>query len=395
MKRSCEICDSNEKEFLNKQIFLVPDTKYSCTKYCEYDVEVCKKCGFIFSDNIPSQEEYDIYYKNNSKYTYNANIPVGLQKIYSFYYKKISSVIKDYTKLNKENIKILDIGCSIGYLLNLFKNDGFKNLDGIEPSIECKEIAKKEYNLGIFNGVLNEFKSAFKYNLIMVFGVLEHITDLKGFILDVKKLMEKDCILIIAVPDVNKFSKKPVAPFDEFSIEHINFFTDTSLNNFMGKEGFELIVSKSINTEIYDSGSIMNFYKYCRHKSDFKLIDDKIGKKKINRYIKASYKRLKTFEKKIGAFIINRQKLIVWGVGSLTYRLLSSTNLKEANIIAFVDSNKNIQNKKIIGIEIKDPDILNENRQYPILIASNLYKNEIMKVLKEKYNISDNIITLD
>lgn len=138
MKRKCEICGTDDKEHLHTQKFVLPELD----KPFEYDVVACKKCGFIFADNIPSQEEYDRYYKGSNKYEYNNKIPSGLIKIYNDMFLTMEDFFsKNISSIDKDSFKILDIGCSIGYFLNLFKKHGYKVLKGIEPASGCGLIA--------------------------------------------------------------------------------------------------------------------------------------------------------------------------------------------------------------------------------------------------------------
>ncbi len=391
VSRLCSICGSDRKKRIHTQDYLTPgEVRFS------YDVVSCVVCGFVYADNVPSQEEYNLYYKNSSKYLYNSKVPEGLLRIYDRCFKETKALMGERHLDNKTDMKILDVGCATGHFLSLFKREGYENVQGVEPSIECAQFAKDQFGITVFNGVLGEFVSNVKYNLVVAFGILEHISHLRKFVSELAGMVDERGVCAIAVPNIVKFPRRPAAPFDEFSIEHINFFANATLENLMLGQGLRLVKSVAINAAIYDSNTLLSFFEKAGSLKAVRIRKDRSSRRSIRRYVRGSRKSLRRFDKKIDRLITTRQPVIVWGVGSLTYRLLSNSSLQKANIFAFVDSNKSIHNSSIRGVRVVSPDILlAEREKYPILIASNLYKEEIRKVLIEKYRIVENIITVD
>jgi 2-polyprenyl-3-methyl-5-hydroxy-6-metoxy-1,4-benzoquinol methylase len=389
MKRTCAICSTTNKKYIYTQSFVV--TK---SKLFSYDVTLCRKCGFLFADNIPSQKEYNVFYKNNSKYTYNKNIPLGLKKIYKDIFLVSNLFLKmHFPELKKRTFKILDIGCSIGYILKLFKDVGFMSTKGIEPSSSCKSIAKKLYGIQVVNCSLAEFQKNEKFDLIIMTGILEHLCDLNGTLHKVYSLLNNDGLLMVAVPDVDKFSKNPIAPFDEFSLEHINYFNRNTLSSLMSNHCFKNIYSKSIEAKFYDSKLILSFFKKVTRKEKNKK--DNNGYFAVKRYILRSTKRLKVVNIRIDSLIDSSSKIVIWGAGSLTARLLASTGLSKTNIKFLVDSNKGLQGKKMGNMIISSPNILKElDGDYKVFISSYIYGKEIKDTLIKKYHFRGEIITL-
>lgn len=387
MKRKCVVCGTNNKKKIYTQKYLLPHKRSLFT----YDVVICKECGFVFADNIPSQREYDKYYQNSNKYTYSKNIPKGLITIYKDLFFAASNVIKTNTNaFGGKNARILDIGCSIGTFLNMFKEHGFKRIYGIEPSLECCRLAKELYGLEVFSGLLSEYRSDHKFNVIIMTGVLEHISDFNNILPHVSRLLHDSGIFMAAVPDADKFSLKPLSPFDEFSVEHINYFTKTSLSNLMTKYRLQHVLSESIDGLFYDSNVLVSFYKKCQEEA--MLQKDIAGNKNIKNYIAACNKKLMLIENKFNKLIKSNEELIVWGVGSLTYRLLASTKLSKLNIKIFIDRNQSLWGQKIMNKKIYSPDYLNEVKTGTVFISSHIYGSEIRNMLRTKYHFTGDII---
>ena len=388
MNRNCEVCGSNCKERIHSQKFLMPGRR----NFFSYDVVACKCCGFIFADNIPNQQAYDKYYKENKKYSYSRNIPAGLMDIYNGIYTDAKRFLTKMctSSIGREKFSILDIGCSIGALLNVFKQHGFQCLTGIEPSQYCSRLAKELYEIDVFPGLLSEYSSDNQFDFIMMTGVLEHVSDFEKVIPYVVEHLKNSGALMIAVPDASKFSLKPAAPYDEFSIEHINYFTNISLTNLMQKFGLVNINHTSNKTTFYDSYLLISYFK--KSHLSIQREKDSVGMSRIKKYIKASGDKIDRLNAEWERLITADTKIVVWGVGSLTYRLLASSSLAQMKISAFVDSNTFLQGKKIRNVQIVSPDYFEHNTAELVIVASHVYGKEIEHILKNKYHFAGNIL---
>ena len=347
----------------------------------------------MFADNLPSQKEYDHYYRDSNKYTYSNKVPDGLTKIYRDMFSLCESVIMTNNPAHEnKRFKVLDVGCSIGYFLNMFKSKGYRYLNGVEPSETCSRVARELYEIDVFPGILSEYKSAHKFDLIILTGVLEHISDFNGLIPYAARLLKESGIMMAAVPDAKKFSLNPQSPFDEFSFEHINYFTNQTLSNLLSRFGMKNIYSRTIEGSFYDTKVLVSFYKKSNEVDSRE--GDSEGISRMRSYIEACNKKSKPLEKKIDGLIKSDESLIVWGVGSLTYRLLATTNLGQAKIQAFVDSNESLQGKRVMDKQIVSPDLFYSLDRGTVFIASHIYKREIENVLKNKYKFRGKVISL-
>lgn len=342
--RNCPICKS-------KKTFLLYNQKY--TAHFNHKIVCCKNCNFIFVGNIPSKKYYEEYYKKESKYE-------GIRE-HEIHEDQTATELLSFIKNNlSKNSKILDVGCSTGYLLSLFKKDGYKNLFGIEPALKCKKIAKEKYGLKVETNSLNSFSSSIKYDLIVLSMVLEHLVDIKESIKKIENLLNDDGYLYIGVPNASNFYSNTIEPFGEFSTEHINFFTESSLYFLM--RGFKNILIKSKDNSLHS----------VWQKGDS-------GIKSLLKYIDLSKSKLELIKERINSL---PEKVIVWGAGALSQRLLSTTNIKN-KILFFVDSNPNLQGAKLDNISIYSPNVI-KNYKQPILISSYNFSGEILNSIKNK-----------
>lgn len=390
MKRNCEICGSKKSYFLHKQEFVLENNSLF-----SYNVVACQKCGFTFASNLPSPKKLEQYYKKNTKYAYQHDygiIPEYAKNLHLRSFKMMDSYFKKHIKnFDKSALKILDIGSATGYLLNIFKKKGYKNLLGIDPNPECSMVSKKLYDIKVLSLTLSEYKTKEKFDLVILGSVIEHLSELENNFLKAVNLMKEDGIMFICVPDGNNFGKILREPFLEFSLEHINYFTRNSLKNLLSRYMMKNIEFDSFAVDQYGGYALNSLWKKNNHKSEFIL--DKVGKRKIISYIKKSSKKLESINKKIKKLVKSKEEIVIWGLGSLTSRLLATTELKKANIKFFVDSNINQQGKTINKLPVKSPEVL-KKQKITVLVSTYIYGKEIKNILLNKYNFKGKIILL-
>ena len=357
-KRNCPICGNENADFVFKRIFKILE---KIAPFNSYDVRVCTDCGFIYS--TPNGTfDLDGYYENMSKYEIGND-----QNISKYTEQKRFGII---SKLFFENVdlssKILDIGCGSGGLLYNLKKIGFLNLKGMDPSEKCQIFAKEKFDIDVLKGIIGKNISE-KYDVIILEEVLEHVLDINLAIEYCKKLLKKEGVLYIGVPNIRSFENREDL-FQEFSIEHINYFSTISIKNLLIKHGF-----KNISTYEYDEvRAIFTFWK--KEKSNNKMEKDNLGIKFINNYLNVNNKLLRRVNSIIDDI---KEEVLVWGTGTHTATLYEMTNFKNLNILAFIDSNKKYQGKLLFGKKIISPSEIDQYKNVPILISSQISQNVI------------------
>src|SRR5262249_42715280 len=86
-------------------------------------------------------------------------------------------------------------------------------------------------------------------------------------------------------------------------------------------------------------------------------------------------------------------RIIVWGVGAHTLRLLATGGLEPEWIAAFVDSNAKYQQRKLRGIPVLPPEPVRA-RPEPILISSKGFQNDIHDQITRRLGLPNWVILL-
>ena len=129
------------------------------------------------------------------------------------------------------------------------------------------------------------------------------------------------------------------------------------------------------------------------HDKTLTIKKDTLGEERMLKYLVSSKDLLNKVQKQINILVKTQEQVVVWGVGSLTSRLLATTNLRAANISAFVDSNESVQGQLINRIKIASPDIL-KNKKMAVLVSTYIHGKAIKKVLLDRYKYKGKIILL-
>ena len=372
MKNKCEICGSKKYRVLFKQNF--KDT--SIFLFNSYRVVQCLNCNFIYAIDIPNQKLFDEYYEKLSQYEFIETEGIVLNS-YSIHNEKIINFISSDIKLNFE---ILEIGCSTGNLLSLLKKRGYINLCGVDPSEKCISYIKKLYNITAIKSNINNLKINKKFDLIILSSVLEHLVDLKKSFKKICSLLKDKGLIFIEVPDVERFKDFIFFPYQQFSGEHIRYFSKNSLEQFLNLFNLKTIkFEKNIN--MINKTIDPNLFFLVQKNNENSLT-------KIQQYIIKSNVLKKELEKNLKLKLKNIKEVIVWSVGTPTHTFLN-TILKYTKVLYFVDSNINYKSKKIKNIIIKQPIEIKEN--IPILITSFSHNEEIISQIKT-LNLKNKII---
>ena len=87
------------------------------------------------------------------------------------------------------------------------------------------------------------------------------------------------------------------------------------------------------------------------------------------------------------------ERIIVWGVGTHTLRLLATGGLDPARIALFVDSNPKYQQQELHGVPIVNPAQL-VTRPEPILICSRSSQQAIHNQIRQGLGLKNPLILL-
>ena len=386
--RKCPVCEHFGAELLHEQRFQGVD---GTGLLDGYNVVVCKACGAVFSDHLPPVERFTEYYASASKYEFSHR--GGEQHREEII--RVEGLAKWLSSQLPLEIPILDVGCATGELLLKLRQEGFSDITGLDPSHECVERARNLHGLTMIEGVLGSKKPDQRsYGAVILSAVLEHIPATDLFVKDLIQWTNPSGFLVVEVPDLEFFDQSRNAPFQEMSIEHVNFFTGASLKNLMRRHGFKAVAERHFMCPAAPgglTGAVLTvLFQQSDHEGQFERED--VSKYSMKRYLEQCRQIVDSENSAIRKIVESKQPVIVWGTGTLCQRLLAQGELGKANITCFVDSNLHYQGKQLAGTPIISPKKISSND--PILITSWSFQDEITETIRKTLGLNNQIITL-
>ena len=291
--------------------------------------------------------------RDNSKYEYQHTGGKGSESDESRF-RDIASTLAQ--SVASKASRVLEIGCATGRLLALLRDAGFANVQGLDPSPGCAQAAWDLYRVPVFAGSLFNIPAPpDSYDLVISVGVLEHVEDLSKALDCLRAVLSPGGLVYAEVPDGSRYAGRPDAPYQEFSIEHINFFSTVSLSNLFRRNGFrpvstgEAVRQQNENTTCPAAFGIFE-------KSDWSLpIErDENTEPGLRRYIEESAAVDARVRRVIQDGARGRE-LLVWGAATHTQRLLAVGAFADIRISAFVDSNPKLQGHICKGFQSSAP----------------------------------------
>lgn len=274
----CPICDS--KDFT--ELIRVKD--HSISKE-EFIIKQCASCGFKITSPRPTEEDLPSYYESED-YVSHSDTTKG---IINFLYQKVKAITlnqkeKLISGLNTSN-KILDLGCGTGDFLKFVSEKGWKTT-GLEPDSGARNLALKKLP-GQIHPIENLFElPSQSFGIITMWHVLEHVSELNKYMIQLNLLLENNGKLIIALPNPEsadaKHYKEYWAAYDV--PRHLFHFSKKNITELALKHNFKL---EFIKPMVFDSFYVSMLSEKYKNGNIFKaanngLISNLKGRKSQN-----------------------------------------------------------------------------------------------------------------
>jgi len=310
---TCPVCHKKNLKFVFKSL----DERFQ--KKGKFLLIECCNCNLFFTLDVSGKKKknFDLLFQMNKKEKEHVN-------------KRRHCFVNKY--LNNGD-KILDIGFGDGSFLKYMKSKGYK-VTGIENSIKAIKNLKKE-SIEIIQGDFERRKIRKKFSLITLWHSFEHFNDPLGALNKIRRIIEKNGILAIEVPNPLSLQAKLFQNFwYGFDLARHKFhFSPQALSDLLEKSGFEVV--KKDFSNIHES--LMHFI--------FSLANF-FGLSSVNYWGIKNNRRNETSFKKI--FRIVAYKLI-----NVFYPLIwLESKLKKNGVVTFLAQPKKEMKKCSVSIGI-------------------------------------------
>jgi SAM-dependent methyltransferase len=389
--RACGACGADGYTVCHHQRFIVPDG-YPLPS--EYDVVVCRRCGFVYADPAAAQLDYDRFYCKWSKYD-DAVTATG-SGVSPFDAARLNGVASDLARaLPSRAASILDAGCATGGLLSALRDHGFSAVAGLDPSPGCAAACRDRGFEAYIGSIATAPADMPEFDCVVFSHVLEHVYDIPAFFTAASRFLRPGGYLYLETPDATRYDDYLYAPFQEFNTEHINHFSARTLENASRRFGFQpvLVEQKVIQTAkdtLYPA--VFGLFHHNDAPVDECVICDQELVSKISGYIRRSTEQMERIDQHLARQLANTERPILWGAGQLAMKILALPSLAGKQVRAIVDNNPILRGKMLAGALIVGPKEIANTRE-PIVIGTLLHDHEISAQIRD-LGLTNPVITL-
>ncbi|PHR49834.1 MAG: hypothetical protein COA32_01485 [Fluviicola sp.] len=197
--------------------------------YEKHHLVRCNSCSFVFSQAIPSSEELEKCYQGYGRNDYLS--PITIKR-----YHELLDKMEPFRKTNK----ILDVGCGIGYFLEVAKERGWE-IYGTEFTDKAVDICERK-GIKMQKGVLavDNYKAE-EFDVITSFEVIEHINNPIEELNHFYQLLRKGGLVYVTTPNFNSVLRYRLK--ENYNViaypEHLSYYTPKTIKKVFETTGFQ------------------------------------------------------------------------------------------------------------------------------------------------------------
>jgi len=220
---NCPLCKSARSREFDKRLF----------RGLPVANRICQDCGLVFQSPRMMEAESAAFYAEEYRLLNEGSIEPTARNI-AAQQARAGSLLAFTQPVVEKVSRHLDIGCSMGILLQHFAARFDCQVVGIEPG-EAHRTRANSAGLAVYAS-LDELEEAQtgRFDLISMAHVLEHLPDPVGYLIHLREaLLEPQGWLLLEVPNLYAH--------DSFEVAHLVSFSAHTLLQTLKKAGFEVL----------------------------------------------------------------------------------------------------------------------------------------------------------
>ncbi len=220
--RACELCGDLNRDRLHVEN--------------GFDIVRCQNCRHVYVDPRPTPQALAQWYREFFADLDEHGIDAWRREM-SGVFRHVRQAVTD--EGHREGI-VLDIGCSYGFLLDLFRPPDWTR-EGVELSASAAAYARRLTGGQVFERPLEELAlDSNRYDVVTSIYVLEHVWDPFVTLREIARVLKPGGVLVAAVPQtVPMYLVKKALQLDLLNPPfHLRDYSPTTLRQFVERSGF-------------------------------------------------------------------------------------------------------------------------------------------------------------
>jgi SAM-dependent methyltransferase len=214
----------------------------ACTDYTvsheTFKLLKCPTCELLITTPRPDDTDLANYYLSDEYISHTKNsksivdIIYRISRVFTLNWKY--SLTRKYSA--RKNFTLLDYGCGTGNFLKKCKSEGHTVI-GVEPSPKARTLAEENTQSKIESSIDNV---TIKPDVITLWHVLEHIPDVNEALNKIRKILNENGTIFIAVPNHESFDgAKYQQQWAGYDVpRHLWHFSKKNMTMLLEKNGF-------------------------------------------------------------------------------------------------------------------------------------------------------------
>jgi 2-polyprenyl-3-methyl-5-hydroxy-6-metoxy-1,4-benzoquinol methylase len=233
----------------------------------------CKPCGLIYQSPRP---KYDSAFVDDAYEFYADEIIKNISDVQSFLRQKslteqYDELLKEILLFDRQRTAILDIGCCVGTFLYQAMNL-YPMGQGVEVSSRMARFVEENMNIKVHLEKYEDIQFDSKFSCINMSHVIEHVPNPKEWLEQSKRILAKDGILVISVPNMRSLPRRFRLCLKRLRLhrgkwepwrtpDHLFEPTIGSMLRFLNQNGFEVLHYKTYSRKkMVDNSAFGKWY---------------------------------------------------------------------------------------------------------------------------------------
>lgn len=185
---------------------------------------VCRHCGLVSHEPIPTDDELDEYYRRDYRRDYHGELTPSPHRVIRAW-RNGGRLLARLGRFVEPGSDVFEVGAGIGCTVKRFELAGM-NASGIEPNAGFQSYSRDRLCARVHAGRLTDATERAAYDLVLLIHVIEHFNSPRKALEHIHGLLRPHGLLYVECP--NLFAPH-AAPGKQFHFAHVHNFTPWTL----------------------------------------------------------------------------------------------------------------------------------------------------------------------
>ena len=192
---ACSICGADAPRAYRMGMYTIGDTRFNLVR--------CRDCGLVYVNPRPNEATLGAMYHDESDYADGYNLGVEEQNYFARKDELIALAGIAWERIEQETEgqgRVLELGSAGGFFLEAARCRGW-DVAGVELSPHAVRYCRGEFDFPVFEGWLEDAPyEPDSFDLAIADNVLEHTTDPRGALRQLRPLIKPGGHVLVIVP---------------------------------------------------------------------------------------------------------------------------------------------------------------------------------------------------